>query len=390
MALSKKIENIVIGLDPKFNQLKILRNNGKNHKNLSIEHLAYEPDFYKDNLFELLDNLISYHLKYFPAHTADAFVVLPNHFVFTQTITLPIMPAARLNLTLKAELERVCPKSEEYSIATTLIHKSKTNVVYFAVMVKQSILEACIKACKKNGLNLRGISYSANCTLNSFLALSEGKLQDFMFLDIKETESTLIYAAANKTSSFFTLPIGQNFLSAEEINVLANFKNVSDAQKDVFNALGANAYNITFSGATVAEIEKNAFSYFKSTFLNTQKQQEEMFFKENPTISALSANFSVMLRYVAETAEYVNRLVQTPPRGIVVNLPKHLQGAISNQKNDVPISLLKSHLTEKCLISDYLDLYGALFMNTYNKTQNFDLKIKSTHHKKQENKKADK
>ena len=59
MALSKKIENIVIGLDPKFNQLKILRNNGKNHKNLSIEHLAYEPDFYKGNLFELLDNLIS-------------------------------------------------------------------------------------------------------------------------------------------------------------------------------------------------------------------------------------------------------------------------------------------------------------------------------------------
>ena len=376
MSLNKKIQNIVIGLDTKLNQLKILRNFGSSHKKLTVEHLAYEPDLHQNNLFDLLDSLLAYHLSQNPGHMLDGFVVLPNHFVFTQLIELPLMPSSRLAAALNAEIARICPQNEDYASTVTQVSKTKTNVQFFVALVQQQVLDDCIKACKKNGINLRGISYSANCTINSFNALSGAKLQDFMFLDVQEKQSVLSYCTQGKTTTFFTLPIGQNFLSSTQKNVLANFKKNHYAQKEVFGAMGVNAYNVTFAGSTVSEIEKNAFQHFKNTFLNNQIAQEEFVFSQQPSQSQLSANFGVLVRYISAANQFAQLQGLPIPQTTVVNLPKNLSPALSGQASDVSLSLLKDHLTEKCLITDYLDLYGALFINTYNKTQNFQTKVK--------------
>lgn len=376
MALNKKIHNIVIGIDTKNNQLKILRNMGKDHKKLSIEHLSYEPDLYKTNqIFELLDRLLSYHLANNPLGPNDAYIVLPDHFVFTQIIVLPSMPTAKSNATLKAEIARIMPKNQKYGTTVTQISKTKTNAVFSVRFVLEEVLDDCVRACKKNGLNLRGISYSANCLLNSFLALgTQSKNQDLMFLDIKEKSSTLVCQLGGKNAMFFTLPIGQNFLSSEQKNYLSEFIKARHAQKDVFNSAGSTAYNITFAGKTVAEIENNAFKHFKNTYQSTLQNAEDFVAKESAKTSALSINFDVLKRYVWQAHDYLKELNLPAPTTTVVNIPKSFGNALMGGAGDIVFSPLKQHLAEKCLITDYLDLYGALFMGSFNKSHNFDLK----------------
>ena len=366
MALSKKIENLVVGVDTKNCLVKILRNNGNDFKKATIEELSCENELIENQkIYDILVKILGYYLVSQRPVNPDVYVVLPDYFVTKDVITLPLLPQVKQKEVLRAELKRLYPNFDNLAISTTVLAKNKKQIVFSVVLVQKGLLLDCVLACKKHGLNLKGITYSSNCIINSFLALAKGKYANFLYVNVEETTSKIIYAMQGKTVCALPLGFGKDFLSIEQQNFLPNFVSSLVAQKELFNSaenLGAVSYSQS------PEIDQ--FEKFCQTQTNKRLKAEEVLQSDKKTV--LQNNFQVFSRYILGAAESIaQKTGLLLPDVAIVNLPANLASAIKNTDLDIKIALAKDELAEPCLLLDYFDLYGAIFCEKFNRSQNF-------------------
>ncbi|MBR3790895.1 MAG: hypothetical protein IKK20_03750 [Clostridia bacterium] len=370
MALSKKIQNLVVGIDTKNFLVKILKNNGTDFKNAAIDEIACEKDLVENkHIFEILDNVLGYYLSTQKISAPDVYVVLPDYFITTDIITLPTMPQNRLKDALNAELRRMYPNFAQMQHNATVLSKTKKQVVFSVCLVEKPILHDCAMACKKHGLNLRCITYSANAIINSFLALGgKSKLGDLLYLHIAETQSKIIYATRGKTICFLPLAFGRDFLSSEESKLLPNFVKTPAAQREIFDSSANVMNNISFVSGS---IENQAFLQYCAAQTHRQIAAERILQGTASKKSVLQINFAVFTRYLSAIKHTISTYGLPQPEIAIVNLPNNMLSALKNADFDIKISPIKEELIEPCLLVDYFDLYGAIFSIAFNKGHNF-------------------
>ena len=261
MALSKKIENLVLQVDPKNKLVQVLRTFGDSQKDVVIEQLSCDKELFENKrIFEVLDSVLSAYLADSPiTNPTEVFFVLADYFISNDIIVLPVLPPAKQKVALWTELKKTYPHFETLHFATTVLFKNKKRVVYGVSMAQKTIVQDCILIAKKYGLNLKNISYSANAVSSGFLALgTKLKADNFLILDIKEETSSFIYVTNKKTAIFFGLPIGQNVLSGKTLQFLPNYVESSLAEKEVFGQTHLSAPSEpTFFAGTMDEIESS-------------------------------------------------------------------------------------------------------------------------------------
>lgn len=374
MALSKKIENLVVGLDTKNFLIKIFKNTGTDFKKAAIDEIACEEDLVKNKrIREILDNVLGYYISTQKLSAPDVYIVLPDYFITTDIITLPTMPQNRLKEAMRAELQRMYPNFANLQYNSTILSKTKKQVVFSVSMVEKGILHDCASACKKHSLNLRCITYSANAIINSFLALGgKSKLGNLLYLHLAENQSKIIYATHGKTICFQPLAFGKNFLSTEEALALPNFAQSTAALREVFNSNANVADGFSFVPGSTDNLEDQAFAQFCEAQKRRQIAAERILQRSTTKKSILQLNFSVFARYLLGIKNTIAHTYGLPaPELAIVNLPNNMISALKNADYDIKISPLKDELVEPCLLADYFDLYGAIFSIAFNKGQNF-------------------
>ena len=375
MALSKKIENLVLQVDPKNKLVKVLRNFGDSQKDVVIEELSCDKELFENKrIFEVLDSVLSAYLVDSPiTNPTDVFFVLADYFISNDIIVLPVLPPAKQKVALWTELKKTYPHFETLHFATTVLFKNKKRVVYGVSMAQKTVVQDCILIAKKYGLNLKNISYSANAVSSGFLALgTKLKADNFLILDIKEEKSSFIYVTNKKTATFFGLPIGQNVLSGKTLQFLPNYLDSGLAEKEVFGQTHLSAPSEpTFFAGTMDEIEARSFQ-------NVQKNKKEERIATEKFLSTfathktmLQKNFSVYLRHINAIKDVFEEYGLPKLEAVVVNLPNEFLPAIENTGLSVPITSMEAEFAEPSLLAQFLDLFGMIYSGKFNSEQNF-------------------
>ena len=150
MALSKKIENLVLQVDPKNKLVKVLRNFGDSQKDVVIEELSCDKELFENKrIFEVLDSVLSAYLVDSPiTNPTDVFFVLADYFISNDIIVLPVLPPAKQKVALWTELKKTYPHFETLHFATTVLFKNKKRVVYGVSMAQKTVVQDCILIAK--------------------------------------------------------------------------------------------------------------------------------------------------------------------------------------------------------------------------------------------------
>lgn len=375
MALSKKIENLVLQVSPKNKIVQVLRTFGDSQKDVVIEQLSCDKELFENKrIFEVLDSVLSAYLADSPiTNPTEVFFVLEDNFVSSDIIVLPVMPPAKQKVALLTELKKTYPHFETLHFSTSVLFKNKKRVVYGVSLVQKTIVQDCVLVAKKHGLNLKGISYSANAVSSGFLALgAKLKHDNFLILDIKEDKSSLIYVTNKKTATCFGLTIGQNVLSAKTLQFLPNFVESSLAEKEVFGQTHLSApTEPTFFAGTMDEIEARSFQNYQKSKKEERIATEKFISTFSTHKNTLQKNFSVYLRHINAVKSLFQEYGLQKPEAVVVNLPKEFLPAIENSGFDLPILSMESELAEPSLLLEFLDLFGMIYLGKFNSEQNF-------------------
>lgn len=375
MALKTNIENLVIGFDTKKQLVKILRCKGADFKNITVEELQCDENLMNGaRIFDVLDKVLSFYLATEKLSFPDTFIVLPDYLVSTDIITLPTLAAGKQKDVLGAFLARMYPNFQGIIHKSMVVGKNKRQTTFAVSMADKNIVAECAMVCKKHDLNLRVLTFAANAMVNSFLALAtRSRPADFLLVDIKETQTKVAYVLHDKTTCFFELPFGQNLLLCQTPAHLADFVESPAALREIFNVSGTTlSEDITFAGATIEEIEAMAFQHFCTANSQRLRQAESALVQTDAAKPVVEQNFDVFARYLSGFLHsVVNKYALAAPQCAFVNVPDGVHLEKMAKDFDIELVSMKNSLAEKCLITDYFDLFGAVYASKFNAAQNF-------------------
>lgn len=375
MALNKKITNIVFGLDPRNFQIKIFKNFGSDFNNAVIELLDVDPILIENkSVYDMMDRVLLYYLSQDPITTPhDAFFVLPDYFVATDIITLPILKKSKQQSVLVAEIKKSFSNFAEYKYKSVEIQRNKKQITYAVTLVKKEIITDIQKVCQKYKLNLKCVTFSANAIINSFNFLSAKRVVGpSIILNIDQNSSKVIYALDGKTISFNELSFGQNFLSQDTPELLPTFVESPFADQEIFTLnKQTDVSEPSFWMVDVDGEDAQFFKHYKRIKQREKIATERFLFAMGENNTILQNNFAVFARHLYAIKNSFDAYSLPLVQNVIVNLPDHLASAINIAESDLNFVLMKSCFAENCLTTMYLDLFGAILYTKYNKNQNF-------------------
>ena len=338
-------------------------------------------------------------------------LVLPNSCVGTDIISVPVIKRAKTDLALETSMTDLYPFRKDYSIKKRLISSTKNLATYEIVMLDKHIQNNIYKAFSEYKLYPKNTTYLANTTLNAVLALRpKTRKSTFIFMDIKENHTNVVISMNGGTVGFQTLNFGLNALKDYEVVEEYNLVDNSLAEVAVINAIekAKNKRMTIIEDDDEDLIDEQAIKVNES--LNHDAQTLENSEAETVIPAEITATDSApkqktyvkkvkklpkyMLRPIPETPEgfvvenfrlFLKRLLlikmqmehteyYVAPEFALVNLPdKYAYVIEETNKEDNGLTLKYYNPTKdgNVNITDNLELYGALFTSTFNKTNNF-------------------
>lgn len=388
MALSKKIQNLVIGLDTKNYTVKIMQNYGNDYRKVNIEQFVCDKNLIDNKkIYEILDSVFSIYLMDKTLDNPDVYIVLPEYFISMDLIKIPIMQKAKMKDALKTELKKLYFNYKDLEINSTILSKSKKNVLYSNTIVNKDIIHNCLLATKKHNLNLKNISYTSNCIVNSFLALGNKiKHNNFIILNVLEHSSQLSYVSKDRTLCFSSLPFGYNILDTNEVVTPDLFYDNSTSELAVFNAKEQAKARKSLAetkkqNEVIDEFEHRNFEdYYKNLLLSKKHFTKFVYGDFENKKNNLQKNFTTFIKHILLLKKSVVTYYSFPePEFAIVNLPKEFSSVFENLDTEkIKIRYFNKEIIDKCSLTDYLDLYGALYAVVFNRGQNFINKEKQS------------
>lgn len=375
MSLSKKVQNVVISLDTHNYKITVFQNFGTDFNEVNIEEFTCDESLIQNKkVFEILDSVLSAYLVDKTLENPDVYVVLPDYFVSTEHIQMPLLPATKMRDALKNELKKLYPNFKELEINSKVLSKTKRNVIYSCVMIKKYIVTDCVSAVKKHNLTLKNITFHSNAIANAMQALgSKTKHTSHILADIGETRTHLVYVSKDKMLCFDTLPFGANaLLTDKQVSEYAFFDG-NEAEKTIFLAKkkakekNLSPFEITDEISDEVALDKH-FSQVKK-----QKNQLSKFLTDDTT-SPLLQNFGNFSKHILLMKNSVVVNYDFPsPEFVVINLPPQFFKIFGELKTigDLKVKNFDDEMPKNFSLNDYLELYGAIYAVAYNKNGNF-------------------
>ena len=148
----------------------------------------------------------------------NASLLLPDLNIFTDTVVLPVIRGTDPEKSLNAYLLSSYSNVKNLILRKTLIQQTKQAYTFQLIGVMNNLIFPIKKALAEAKVNVQNVSFVSGTTNLAFLAINpKVKNENYLFLDIKEGKTRIIYSFKGRVLGFFSLPFGKEILSGKKL-----------------------------------------------------------------------------------------------------------------------------------------------------------------------------
>ena len=430
---SSKQLSLLIGVDTTNNCLRVMQIVGHDISTCKVDYLPVDPELIvRGEWDKVFGETLKEYIEQMNFDKSFAVrLVLPDRLIGTDVFVMPTLSRSKTDAVLQSQMKELYHFYSNYKFNKNVLATNKTNTTVQVYMLNKDVLNSIYKSLSENKLYVRNASYSASCALNAVFALRpKCRKGNFLFLDIREFDSKISISGNGVTLGWVNIPFGLNVLVGDRVlfenNVVYN---------DVANIAVINATEIARKKKmTVMEEEEEDASVIEDAALSVNEMSageapeqamlptddgEVMVQVENePSDSALAVPEDAIVEVVEKPKKktYVRKTKRLPafmqrpvpeteigvmaenfrmfvkrallvkmhheqnahlpaPEYVLVNMPEeyaHIIDIINEEEdNGIEFKYFNPATENNRFLSANLDLYGALFTESYNKQNNF-------------------
>ena len=261
-----------------------------------------------------------------------------------------------------------------------MIVTNKQFTTYQATSIQKSLISSFYGVLSNCGMYAKYTSYISNCLVDAVLHLQpKYKSSTFMFVDIRKEDTIFAITNKGRTIAHYNLEFGYKILETNKIAYENLLWNHDLAELTILNAKEkARSKQLTSIEDYAEESETEVDAFGKKLPKKTPRSGNTPVTAEEVAYE----NFRIFSKWILLISDtYRRKGKEFEFEFVLVNLPEKLNYIIDNYneslKNDVQST---KHLEFRAFnqslnvpddLKENLDLYGALYMNSYNKKQVF-------------------
>lgn len=348
-----KNANVILGLDNKKTQLKIIALEKGRHITTKLFCVPVDCKFFQDcDYFQIVNSAL---FNYFTSHSRDFMnvsFVLPSSCFAIDYITVPNVKNKTIEF-LQSEITKLYKNYRDLEMISSLMSSDKNNQTFQIVSLQKSVINNIRKACNLNKLNLKEILVEGICKGNFVLSkFASLKKSNYMFVDVCSNMCEIDFFVGEKLFGFTEIDYGYNDLMA----------------KDFINRiLKQNEKAINYAMELAS----------KKKFFEIKEIDEKIADVQDFNSLELVENFKSLKRKIAFYKASFEKQIEEKIEIIVINIPKNLSGLVSDLKKDlldkVEIKIIDENgiVSENDCVQDNIGLCGATNDTNYSKTIKF-------------------
>lgn len=165
-------------------------------------------------------------------------VIIPDSAVLTDIIKIPTMKGiGRTKKMLGVTLGGLYRNYNELQVISHIAEQNRQHSTFSISAVQKRIVSSIYAACSENKLLVDTLTFASSAAVCGAVVLNPRlKNGSYVFLDIKDTYSRFVFVANGKTTGFYTLPFGLDFLRRDKVTQEDMLFDHSYAELSVLNA----------------------------------------------------------------------------------------------------------------------------------------------------------
>lgn len=331
-------------------------------------------------------------------------LLLPDNAVSMNTVSIPSMNRKRNEGAIEAVIDSLYKNRSELRIRSFMGNQTKQVTTYSLTVANNQLLTALSDAMQQAGMPADAITFDSNALGNSVNALCPNlKSSSYLLLDIKHHYSRFAFVAKGRTTGYYQLPFGYSILRKNKVYSEDMLFDHSIAELAVLNAREkAKAKQLTIMREENVDEDSSESEKLDAMFGDDENstvdptanpsvvQQIKSLPKKEPRklpkfmVRPLPhddegfgyENFRIFVKWALNLIQSNDKLImQGQPEKVYVNLPSDLNylfDMVNEEKEENGIEFASLDIRgDKDDITEYLELYGALYAGQFNKSNNF-------------------
>lgn len=368
---------------------------------------SYRARPFDDEFFAKLQEIIKRYLEKAPRFQGQKVaVVLPDMAFLTDTVNIPVIRKRAMSNSLSLAISSIYKNSSELEFKSFPLTQNKQFATYNVLGLRKELIARFNNVCDVNRLSVDAVTYAANSAVNGAIVLNP-KLKNgtFVLFDIRDNFARFSFVVKGRTVGYYSLPFGYSMLYRSCVVSEDLLFDHSPGDLLVVNAKEkARSKQLTMAGGqTVAgstELneedtgdegqdersftvdESLATSYdSKITVLPKKTARRLPKFMIRPTPDSkegfVCENFRIFVKWTLDLLDSNRGVFPTGiPSTVYVNMPSEYSFVYDDvnadiKENKVSFIPLTSAAEENEMILKDLELFGAFYVNQYNKFNNF-------------------
>lgn len=420
----KKQLNLIIGFDVVNFNLKIMSVIGRDVSSVKVDFIPVPEEYFVRGEWNTIITLgiAEYIAKQNFDKSFAVHLVLPDNVVATDVIIVPTLNKSKMITALESQIKDLYFFYNDYKFNKTVVSSNKTNTTFELLMVSKPLLNSIYKALGESKLYIKNSTYASNSSVNAVFSLRPKlKKQSFLFLDIKPDFANLIAISNGMTVGWKRIKFGYNLFLLDKVTIENNvvFNDIAqvavinaterakkkkmtsveddddDIIKDtalVLNDIDAHDESDLIEGEISASdsadlnaetgLQEGESSPAAKTPPKAKTYQRKMkrlpAYMQRPvpeTQELISAeNFRLFVKHVLLMKMQIGQAgIYNLPSFVLVNMPSDYGYIIdeANKDNDgFEFRYFDPSKENNVELTEHLDLYGALYMEQFNKNNN--------------------
>lgn len=348
---SKKSKAIVLNINIQNKGVKIMTFDTKDYSSILISAKRYEFLDFSDDFYDLIINMVqdSEYYKNFKEET-DLYITLPNECFTYDLIEIPTMKKYQMNDSLEIKKINSYKNKDQLLIRSNLLHSDKKISTYQVRLVRKEIIKELYSKFSDIGLCPKAITISANSLISGVSHLDSKMLnQSYLFLDIKDTYSTITICDNGHCNGYYYFGFGENILNTTSIV----------CEEALFNH--------TFSKEVILKSQAKAKgqNYLMENDAFNKYNERKV---DGNGLDCIQENFKIFIKWLLLVQKSYNiNEGDFSINNIYVNVPIKYHSIIENIANDNDIIIFSHNLGIAEEYLSNLELYGAIYPNKLTK-----------------------
>ncbi len=387
--MAKSNYQTTISIDVRHSAFHFYSMDGNDLSTITHSIKGFSGNLFDEAFFHRFKKAVS---KYAATVPADGIrkvtVILPDTVVHNDTINLPTMRGkGQTQKNLDVTLRGLYRNYSDLIILPSMVAQNKQYTVYSLTAVQKHIISSLYAACAENKMFVDTVVSASAATIGGAVELDPKLARgSYVFLDIKDTYSRIIFVANGKKVGFYSLPFGHEFLSNPKITPEDMLFDHSYAALAVLNANEkAKSKKLTVLGTETSEssdetdFEDEAEKLPEAEPVVQEQENVKIFTKKGPRRlpkfmqreipetpeGILYENFRVLVKWTLDLIARNQKLTAIDqPKFVCVNMPKELMGVLDTVNTEAEENgiLFRPFITDDAVLSatSNLDLFGGL------------------------------